>query len=49
MAWAALAHAVAIAVFGPISPKWIEMWPEAALAIILGTTNGPIRLGPLWM
>ena len=46
MAWAADAQAVATAVFGPMRPKWIEMLPEAALAIILGMTNGLIRFGP---
>ena len=46
MALAAEAQAVATAVFGPHRPKWIEMLPAAALAIILGMTNGLIRPGP---
>ena len=29
-----------------LSPKWIEMLPEAELAIIFGMTNGLIRVGP---
>src|SRR5438105_4978348 len=47
-AWriAAEAHAVEMAVLGPLSPNWIEMLPDAELAIILGMTNGLILPGP---
>src|SRR5207248_11303673 len=46
MAWAAEAHAVETAVFGPARPKWMEMLPAAALGIIFGITNGLILCGP---
>ena len=47
MALAADEQAVATVVFGPRRPKWIEMLPAAALAIIFGMTNGLTRPGPL--
>ena len=46
MAWAAEAQAVEMAVLGPARPKWMEMLPAAALAIIFGMTNGLILPGP---
>ena len=46
MALAAEAQAVATAVLGPHSPKWMETLPAAALAIIFGMTNGLILPGP---
>ena len=49
MALAAEAQAVETAVFGPHRPKWMETLPAAALAIILGMTNGLIRPGPFCM
>ena len=49
MALAAEAQAVETAVFGPHRPNSIEMLPAAALAIILGMTNGLMRPGPLLM
>ena len=45
-AWAPLAHAVAVAEFGPLAPVRIETQPEARLTIAAGMKNGLILRGP---
>src|SRR5690606_39746377 len=38
-------QAVTVAMFGPVSLKLIETWPEIMLMMLLGTKNGEIFLG----
>ena len=46
MALAPVAQAVATAVLGPVKPLRMPISAAVALAIIIGTRNGPTLLGP---
>ena len=49
MAWVAEAHAVTTVSHGPRRPKRIEIAAAPAFAIIIGTSRGETRRGPLAM
>ena len=46
MLWVELAQAVTTAMFGPLAPRRIAMYPAGMLVIIIGTMKGLTRLGP---
>ena len=46
IAWADVAHAVAVAVFGPLAPFRIDTRPEHMFTMRPGMKNGLMRRGP---